>query len=560
MTRKSCASLIPGKQVSDQVHQRELAKAAYHKAKNDFVWFFENLVKIRNHRGQLVSPKMNPPQQKVWREIDAALCEGRRAMVFALKARQQGMTTLAMAIIAWRICFYAGQGAIHVNRVESAGKKAMDKLYEIIANLPEEIRPEEGKGCSYGDLLNLEPLKSSVLRDSAENVEVGRGMTIQTYHLTETPWWRKVAQTMGALLPSIPDEPGIIVFLETTGDVVGDWTYDLWVEAMREGTPWKAIFTAWFELPSYRREWERHDKPLSKWELAKCEQFGLDSEQMLWYRYKLAEFNGDQLEMRRAYPFTWQEAFAVGGRLYFDRDAIDKYEQIVAKSKPVREGFVEDGVFRDAPGGDWRIYRRPVKGRVYIIAADVAQGTSRDRSSADILDAVTLDQVASFLGKLDPDEFGVQLAGMGYAYNTALIACERNNEGGATNRVLTKRLNYPRVFYHFPEDTRTPKQDQKPGWLTSHVSRPTMLSQLAEMIRTFEVKIRDPRTLAEIRTFVWPEKSDKPQATSGGWDDSVISLAVAVNSEVRAQAYTGVGDSDYDVDEFEPAVSLVTGW
>lgn len=522
------------------------------------MWFFENLVRIKNKDGEFIKPTMRAPQRKVWSHIKAALDAERRAFVLCVKARQQGMTTLAMAIIAWRIVFFEGQGALHVNWCEKIGKEATEKLYDIINNLPPELRPRQGKGSLYGDVLRLDPMRSSFMRDSAENVEVGRGMTAQTYHLTEFPWWRDPFKTMGSLLPSIPDRPGVIVFGESTGEVVGDYLYELWVDALRPSSPIDAVFTAWWESEDYKRDRVAADKPLNEWERAKMAEYGLSDAQMLWYRDRRAEFNGDERELRRAFPFCWEEAFAVGGRLYFDRDAIEKYAGIVAKSRPLREGFIENGEFRDAKDGDWRVYRRPVPGRVYLITGDVAAGSSRDFSSADVLDAATLDQVASFRGKLDPDEFAVQLAGMGYAYNTALIACERNNEGRSTNLVLFKRLGYPRLFQHMPEDKLRAMPAQEVGWLTSIRTRPVMLSQLAELIRTFEVKIRDPRTVAELRTFVWPEKSDKPQATSGGWDDSVMSLAIGCSSEVRAQVYSAVGD--YDEVEFEPAVSRVTGW
>lgn len=555
----------------DPAERARWARVALEKSRADFVWFFENLVRIRDKQGKLVSPKINPPQRKVWGTIKADLDAGRRAMVLALKARQQGITTLAMAILAWRICCFPGQGGLHVNYREKEGKQALEKLYEIIENLPPEIRPRISKGSQYGDIIRLEPLKSFCMRDSAENIEVGRGMTIQTYHLTEFPWWRNPLKTMGSLLPSVPDRAGIIVLGESTGEIVGDYLYDLFIEGMRPLSAWTSVFTAWFESPEYQilpratkqeraREVARRlrEKPLTQWEKDKMRQFGVSEAQMLWYRDKLAEFNGDETEMRRAYPFTWEEAFAVGGRLYFNREAIEKYAGIVASSKPLREGFISNGEFMDSPDGDWRIYRRAVPGRAYIISGDVAAGTSRDFSSADILDAVTLDQVASFRGKVDPDEFAVQLAGMGYAYNTALIACERNNEGRSTNIVLRKRLNYPRLFQHMPEDRAKTSISEEVGWLTSTRTRPVMLSQLSELTRTFEVTIRDPRTVAEMRTFVWPEKSDKPQATPGGWDDSVMSLAIGCSSEVRSQAYAG--SAEYDEGDFEPAVSTVTGW
>lgn len=537
---------------------------AWRKGMRDFPWFCKTFVRIRNKDGRLVPFVLNNAQMRVWLSIKEEWDQGRAAWIVLLKARQQGCSTLAMALLLWLLLRRSGQQALSVVHREKEGKQIFRKIELMWEKLPDEVRPPKAVGSRDGDRLAFkEPLGSMIVRESAENVVVGRSGTFQHAHLTELPWWNDADTSMGGMIPTLPSGAGCLVLVESTAEAMGDYFHGLWEEAGEKTSPWKQCFSPWFLSEEYRRTHTKDDYPLTAAERVMRDEYDLSLDQVMWYRDTLSKMKGDIDRMRKEYPGSPREAFRASGSPYFTREAIDRYDTLVARYKPLRAGYLEVGEdlqpkFVDDEFGPWRIYERPVAGRSYIVAADVAGGTATgDRSSADVLDAESLKQVASFLGKLDPDDYAYELAAMGYSYNTALIAAERNGEGRATVLALHKRIGYPRLFTHIPEDNIKAKQGSTVGWVTSPKTRPTMLAQLATLIRGLDVGIRDDRTTKELDSFVRVPGSHIAEAAPGAFDDSVMSLAIGCNSEVRSQA---LSSAEWDEGDYEPGVSVVTAY
>jgi hypothetical protein len=90
--------------------------------------------------------------------------------------------------------------------------------------------------------------------------------------------------------------------------------------------------------------------------------------------------------------------------------------------------------------------------RAYTIGADVGMGlrasqarrNDSDPSVAQILDS-QMRQVAVWRGVVHPDYFARVLVALGYHYNSATIAPERNNHGLVTC-VKLRDLDYPYLY------------------------------------------------------------------------------------------------------------------
>jgi hypothetical protein len=107
------------------------------------------------------------------------------------------------------------------------------------------------------------------------------------------------------------------------------------------------------------------------------------------------------------------------------------------------------------------------------------------------------------------------LVELGKEYNTALLAVERNNHGYGVLACL-RTLEYPRVFVQKGQD----------GWLTSAISRPAMIENLAAVLVEEPGRFRSPRLLNECRTFV-RYADGSTGAAAGTHDDCVMALAIA---------------------------------
>jgi len=175
------------------------------------------------------------------------------------------------------------------------------------------------------------------------------------------------------------------------------------------------------------------------------------------------------------------------------------------------------------------LFRQPEEGEQIVIGADPAEGN--DYSAFVALSKKNADVVMAGQSKEESSQLGHALDHVGkwFFKKTNIyptIAPERN-VGAATIYVL-KSLNYPEIFRP-PDSFIKTDEDQTEvyGWHTNIATRPKMLDDLALAIRQKVIKIPDERIINELLTFIRNEKTGKPEAEHGCYDDLVMSLAIA---------------------------------
>jgi hypothetical protein len=125
-------------------------------------------------------------------------------------------------------------------------------------------------------------------------------------------------------------------------------------------------------------------------------------------------------------------------------------------------------------------------------------------------------QCAELRGHYTPSELARRIEELGYEYNEALIAVERNNHGHAVI-VALEQSGYHNLYM----------QGEKAGWLTTSASRPRMIEQFAARLRREPGKFASRRLLEECKTFV--RRADgSAAATNGAHDDLVMAMSVAL--------------------------------
>jgi hypothetical protein len=100
-------------------------------------------------------------------------------------------------------------------------------------------------------------------------------------------------------------------------------------------------------------------------------------------------------------------------------------------------------------------------------------------------------------------------------YENALVAVERNNHGYGVLAHL-KELRYENLY----------EQGSQDGWLTSVVTRPAMIENLAGVLVTQPGLFHSPRLLQELKTFV-RHADGHAAAAEGTHDDCVMAMAIA---------------------------------
>lgn len=224
--------------------------------------------------------------------------------------------------------------------------------------------------------------------------------------------------------------------------------------------------------------------------------------------------------------------WGITGKTVFDAKAVQR--RLGEITGPKRRGhyiYDDNGLdidnisFVDDERGILSIYEEPIPGRPYVIGVDTA-GDGSDASVAQVLDAITLTQVASLISAdLDEDLFTKQVYCLGRSYENALIAVESNFSTYPIREL--ERLKYSRQYVREQFDDLTHKIQLKFGFNTNAKTRNVIISNLVKLVREDVSFINDKKTLEEMLTFIRNEDTFKPEAEEGAHDDTIMALAIA---------------------------------
>lgn len=226
------------------------------------------------------------------------------------------------------------------------------------------------------------------------------------------------------------------------------------------------------------------------------------------------------------------------GKTVFNARAIQN--RLNSLAKPLKTGYFTydyDGLkitnirWKNDNNGYIQIYGLPNTPAItkYCIGGDTA-GEGSDYFTAHVLDAKTGNQVAVMKHQFDADQYTRQMYCLGVYYKQALIGIEANFDTYPIKEL--QRLGYINQFVREAVDTYTGRTEQRFGFKTTSLTRPTIISRLIEIVREHCETINNKDTLEELLTIVRNEKG-RIEAPEGGHDDQMMGLAIA--HEVRQQ-------------------------
>jgi hypothetical protein len=168
--------------------------------------------------------------------------------------------------------------------------------------------------------------------------------------------------------------------------------------------------------------------------------------------------------------------------------------------------------------GRLEIWYPSLPGRWYVVAMDPAGGGSEgDYSAIVVLDLETGMQCAEFAGHVGGLELMELAREIAWDYQSAHLVVERNNHGSEQLGLLAMK-GYVRIFVG---------SDGKPGFLTTAVSRPAVLAEMALVLAETPEVFQSRKLLAECRTFV-RQPNGEVRARNGTHDDRVMAMAIGL--------------------------------
>lgn len=278
----------------------------------------------------------------------------------------------------------------------------------------------------------------------------------------------------------------------------------------------------------------------------KCQEHGTDDKPVAdACRHPSCKFTSPWYEGEKARRSAREMAAEIdidylsSGNPFFELDALSKQEPVAAKwrgffvevdlgieFRPDAKGiwFVWDiPLERAKANADWFASRDKIILTQYAIGADPSEGVGKDWASACVRSCMDRTLSACLRQQLAPEEFAYELTKAGRFYNQARILCEREGPGYAVNLELFR--SYGNIYYETLMDKPGPVMTKRFGFHTNHKTRPIILAQMAEEIRS-GVPLRDERLIQECQTFVVDE-TGKARADDGYHDDLVFAWAIA---------------------------------
>lgn len=481
-----------------------------------------------------------------WRAADYDMAA---VMEIILKARQFGFSTLIAALFFVNTVNTPNTTTVVIGMDSNNTNSLFGMVQTMFEHLPAHKKPKP-KYANRTEFFWPE-IGSRYYVGSAENLSFGRGWTIHNLHASEVAFWRNAETLLGGLMEAVPQDGN--AFIETTANGVGNWYHTEYQLAEAAQSVFTPRFYAWFRHPEYRRP-SPPNFARTKEEEKLAAQFGLDDEQLEWRRWKV---RARKKLFPQEYPATAAEAFLTSGNPYFDRDvlmelsrklaapAFDPIDVDVPTDRFPRLAQARNHVFHfDVKGSETlgemkalSVWEAPIPGRLYVIAADTAEGINdkgdHDFDAADVFDAETWTQVAHLHGRWDTHEYGLILAELGFWYNTALLGIERNNHGHAVINAALYTANYPEardqpngLYFHQEYDEDKNPTTMRPGWPTTAKTKYFALDGLATSLLDGDIHLRSRQTVSQLLTFV-KLLGGKAGGEGRSHDDCVSAVAIA---------------------------------
>lgn len=402
-----------------------------------------------------------------------------------LKPRQIGITWLALSIIIWLCLFRPKQVCLIFSKRDDEAMQLLsdERLRGMLTNLPSWLRPTIVEDNAH----RLRFSNGSIIIAFGPNG--GDSYTATFVFIDEGDLIPDLARLMRAAEPTMLAGGKMFLISKVDKGKPNSYFKKIYEGAKKGVNGWAYMFLAWWVHPARTQAWYEAE------------------------REKTYFNTGSYDDLHENYPATDVEA--LGSRTLGKRFAPIWVTQCYVETYFYDEGPAIPGL---------RIYRLPEPGRKYAQGCDPAEGNpTSDDSALTVIDALTLEEVASLYGKFEPEAFGSYIDQVGTFFNKAPALVERNNHGHAV--LLWLKLN--------SKLRRLKGRDHKEGWLTNAPSKALLYDTGASTFKKKETVIHTDETVVQIKSIDGSTLS----APEGEKDDLSVSYMLALTAAPETMKY-----------------------
>lgn len=426
-------------------------------------------------------------------------------LVVILKARQIGMTWLALGYALWLILFRPAATVLLFSKRDDESIDLLDfRLKGMYQRLPARMQARAVTVDSKHEWVLSNGSRALGFPTSAGDSYTGTLAIADEFDLVIDQ-----GKLISAVKPTISNGGQMILLSRPDKKRPLTPFKQIYRAAKQKANGWTAIFLPWSAHPGRDAAWyEAQRREI----LARTQ--SLD-------------------ELYEQYPQT--DAQALAPATLDKRIAPVWLEQCFAEIEPLL--IVGEQEADDLPAGipaipGLIVWQFPQRGHRYVIGADPAEGNpTSDDSALTVLDRESGEEVASLAGKFQPSTLAAHADRIGSWYNRADVLVERNNHGHAVLLWLKDNSRLKRLAGH----------DRKEGWHSTTLGKTRLYDVAADTFRHGEAILHTFATLMQLQSI----EGSTLRAPEGEMDDRADSCALACVARLIEPGRLSSGQVDW---------------
>ncbi len=407
-------------------------------------------------------------------------------LVIILKARQIGMTWLALGYALWVMLFRPAATVLLFSKRDDEAIELLDfRLKGIYARLPDFLKARSVVASSKHEWVLSNGSRALSFPTTAGDSYTGTLVIADEFDLVVDQ-----DRLLGAVKPTVSNGGQMILLSRPDKKRPLTPFKQIYRAAKQRLNGWAHVFLPWQSHPGRTQAWYLEQK-----------------REILSRTHSLDE-------LYEQYPETDTQALAPN--TLDKRIAPAWLEQCYRETSPPLSVGKESA---ELPAGlpaipGLKIFRLPERGHRYVIGADPAEGNpTSDDSALTVMDRETGEEVASFAGKLQPSTLAAHADAIGRFYLRADALVERNNHGHAVLLWLRDNSTLKRLAGH----------DKKEGWHSTTLGKTKLYDAAADALRHGEVTVHTFETMVQLQSI----EGSTLRAPEGEFDDRADSFALA---------------------------------
>ena len=503
-------------------------------ALNDHFVLVERLFKIRDRRKDMgfVDFRLNRVQQD-YRQT-------RTSRDVYLKARQVTISSIVQADITAMSMLHPGLDSfIIVQTPEGTNLPPHRARVEaFVESVPAQMRPTIKVSNTHHVQFGFkgEP-DSNIYFASAGSEDIARGGTIYAVHVTEFGVWKpEEADMIMTALMGLPTESRVIA--EGTPRGASGPMFNLYGESRRGEGDFKTHFYPWFWEESYQtKDHKLRMEDLTGHEARLVSAHNLSLDQIAWRRFMIrrstsvAAASGYELS-EDAKEAAFLQEYAEDDVTCFLTSGFPVFDTIWLRK------LLDESCPPFFTRGHLRIWEPPIKGEVYVVGGDPAEGLANsDNSAAIVRNARSWKHVATLRGKIAPRAFAGELAEVGAFYNNALVNPARINHGHLVIDVMDTDLRYAHIYTHM-KGIAIAGGDDRLGFPEGPITKPLLVAEHQHLINSRFWQSRDRELIEEHLRY------QETEGKFGGEHDDLVAgdmMCTAARSQALVQRGINAG-------------------